>query len=371
MKTTTTLTYDDIVDIVKQLRSCYSLISANWPQLEIVLIELIKKSAVADLGVEPIQEILPELEKNYDKELWKEKIERVFRSCFVLIMSKRSSELLLNSVEELFEEFPDFEEVHDEEKELLLRFRNMMYCGVQLYSAKSNKGKLMDLAGRLSGKVYTTGGGSTIEAQRRELIYEQLGGVTKKKLLVPRKKRVKTEESESVTHITRRAKKLAQENAKKTMHRNKRTKREGNNSEDGTLALGSTSSSSSFAGNDMISPAFQDPDLLMLEPLPHDSSVSTAWFDIISPLHFKHERVCELETPPDSLLTLSSGEESPYAGDGEWGLSMASTIPTLATGTSSFGSPLPTVPQLRRSITIDFSKPIFTEDSFVDTSYLY
>ena len=74
------------------------MISANWPQLEIVLIELIKKSAVADLGVEPIQEILAELEKNYDKELWKEKIERVFRSCFVLIMSKRTFELLLTSV---------------------------------------------------------------------------------------------------------------------------------------------------------------------------------------------------------------------------------------------------------------------------------
>jgi len=151
------------------------------------LLAILRKMAASDLAVQPIRDLLSELEKSYDGEIWREKYERVFRSCFILIFVRRTPSLLLPSVKKFLPEFPEFIDCCPEEHRLMLKFRNMMKCGIYLYDAKSHKGKLMELAGRLSGKLCTTGGGSTPDTKRRELIYERLGGVKKKKLTVPRK----------------------------------------------------------------------------------------------------------------------------------------------------------------------------------------
>ncbi len=149
--------------------------------------------ASSEVAVQPIRDLLSELEKLYDGEIWRAKYERVFRSCFILILVRRSPSLLLPSVKEFLLEFPEFIDCCPEEHRLMLKFRNMMKCGIYLYDAKSHKGKLMELAGRLSGKLCTTGGGSTPDTKRRELIYERLGGVKKKKLTVPRRTKKREE----------------------------------------------------------------------------------------------------------------------------------------------------------------------------------
>jgi hypothetical protein len=52
----------------------------------------------------------------------------------------------------------------------------------------------MEIAGILSGQLITTGGGSGVKAKRREVIYEKLGGVTKKKAPVPHPKKIRGSE---------------------------------------------------------------------------------------------------------------------------------------------------------------------------------
>ena len=187
------LSDQDIQSILNELKLCYSLISVGWADLESKLLAILRKMAASDVAVQPIRDLLLELEKSYDGEVWREKNERVFRSCFILILVRRNPSLLLSTVKEFLLEFPEFVDCCAEEHRLMLKFRNMMKCGIYLYDAKSHKGKLMELAGRLSGKLCTTGGGSTPDTKRRELIYERLGGVKKKKLTVPRRTKKREE----------------------------------------------------------------------------------------------------------------------------------------------------------------------------------
>ena len=348
-----TLTHQNIIDILKQLRVCYSLISTDWADLEANLIDVMKKCAITELDVEPVREIINELEKKYGLEEWKDKIERVYRSLFVLVLSKRRSDLLLKSVKEFLKEFPDYAKCDDSELNLLLKFRNMMKCGIILYNAKSNKGKLMDIAGRLSGKLFTLGGGSTIEAKRREAIYEQLGGVTKKKLTVPRKRKVKEEDSSLNSTGAKRVKR-----ARMVPPRVIRIK------EDSAVI-----------------DELQDPDLLLLDPLPADSltpPLSESWCSICP---FKPTGTSDPPTPPDFPRTRTnsfSGDDSDYSGDGEWGISFCmrrSGCSHVSTGqhsaetntTTRSNLPRPDAPDpllIQRSITIDFSKPLFSDDVF-------
>lgn len=335
---TTTLSNSDIQEILGDLRVCYSLISENWQHLEKILHNLLVKSAVAELAVEPIREVLLELEKSYDKEVWKEKTERVFRSCFVLVLAKRNSSLLLPSVEKLLQEFPTFVGVcDDQELCLLLKFRNMMKCGITLYDAKSNKGKLMDIAGRLSGKVYTTGGGSTPEAKRREFVYQQIGGVIKKKLTVPRKRKTHDEREDEAP--TGRSSKPA-----------KRVKREPRvpaapAAQMPMQLIPLERSISSLTLGDSVD--------LLIENSPAGSfspQFSSSWFDdsifVERPLNASFS-----PSPPHTQDATVPVRACCDAGDGR-------------TPSPTPPSSIPAAPVLQRGLTIDFSKPIFTDESF-------
>lgn len=119
--------------------------------------------------------------------------------------------------------------------------------------------------------------------------------------------------------------------------------------------------------------SIQDPDLLLLEPLPMDTMeppLSSTWFEIFEETHMtKRARF----SPPDSPLP--SGGQSPYSADGEWGLSLCSvrSAPSSSNSSSSSSSSdtsvdfsVPAAPSLERtiSLTIDFSKPIFPDDDY-------
>jgi hypothetical protein len=362
------LTRDDVCEIVAQLRQCFALTSDDWPNLEAVLLDTIKKSAVAELTYEPVREVLSRVEGMYDKDTWKKNNEIVFRACFVLIMMKRCSEQLLDSVDALLKEFPSFSSADEAERALLVKFRNVMFFGINLFNAKSNKGKLMELAGRLSGKVYTTGGGSTVEAKRRELIYQELGGVVKKKLTVPRKRKLGKLETD------RGRDKGAHSRPRKVQRMTKQF----------IYTPGTRAARSEPVAVGSVSPAkynsdalsHQDPELLLLEPMPETLSpaLSSAWFQ----LGGTADGFARLQPPP--VPDASPGSASPNAGDGEWSLSMCSaptngaSTTTGTTGTTQStvttgahpgtytDEQLPAALLLQRSLTIDFSKPIFAED---------
>jgi hypothetical protein len=362
------LTRDDVCEIVAQLRQCFALTSDDWPNLEAVLLDTIKKSAVAELTYEPVREVLSRVEGMYDKDTWKKNNEIVFRACFVLILMKRCSEQLLGSVDALLKEFPSFSTADEAERGLLVKFRDVMFFGINLFNAKSNKGKLMELAGRLSGKVYTTGGGSTVEAKRRELIYQELGGVVKKKLTVPRKRKPGKQETD------RGRDKGALSRPRKVHRMTKQF----------IYTPGTRAARSEPISVDLTSPAkynsdalsHQDPELLLLEPMPETLSpaLSSAWFQ----LGGTADGFARLQPP--SVPEVSPGSASPNAGDGEWSLSMcsaptngastttgttATTQATVTTGThpgTYTDEQLPAALLLQRSLTIDFSKPIFAED---------
>ena len=160
-----TLTNTDVAEIVKQLKETFSILCYDWSSIEISCKQLIKGFSTTEIGFEASKEVLKVLHCQFEENDWKERAEKVFRSCLILILMKKKPTMLIRSVKDLQREFPAFSGCSEDEWNLLFHFRNYMYCGIQLFHAKSNKGKLMELAGRLSGKIYTTGGGSTIEAR--------------------------------------------------------------------------------------------------------------------------------------------------------------------------------------------------------------
>lgn len=378
---TTILSERDIQEVLKDLRVCYSLISVNWSHLEKVLHNLLVKSSVAELAVEPIREVLLELEKLYDKVEWKEKTERVFRSCFVLVLAKRNSSLLLTSVEELLQEFPCFKGVcDDQELCLLLKFRNMMKCGITLYDAKSNKGKLMDIAGRLSGKVYTTGGGSTPEAKRREFIYQQIGGIVKKKLTVPRKRKNQVEdETPACGASSKPGKRIKRESATQA------TRLSSASSSSAAALLSSQMmpliplerSISSLTLDDVMVEPEDSVDLLIENSPPgggcFSPQFSSSWFDesifLERPLNTSggsfspsRSQVQDATVPVRACCDPTPPPSSFFPDDGY--------IPPPASSTTNT---IPAAPVLQRGLTIDFSKPIFTDESFfhLDLTFTY
>jgi hypothetical protein len=101
----------------------------------------------------------------------------LFKCCYVLILSLRESFLLLDSFEDLCGDYPEFVGLPVDEQQKLLKFRNAMKISLQLIDAKHHKGELLEICGRLSGKLVTTGGSQTTETKRRVLIYEREGGL--------------------------------------------------------------------------------------------------------------------------------------------------------------------------------------------------
>lgn len=112
-------------------------------------------------------------------------IQLIFKSCYVLILSKREScqAMFWHDVQTLLDHYPQFESCDTEELNLLLNFRNMLKVTLLLVPARLNKQCILKIAGRLEGSQneYITGGGQKPAVTRRVQIYEQEGGITAEK----------------------------------------------------------------------------------------------------------------------------------------------------------------------------------------------
>lgn len=137
---------------------------------------------------------------NEQKLVWAQ-IQLIFKSCYVLILSKKDScqKLFWSDVKTLLEHYPQFESVDAEEQNLLLNFRNMVKVTLLVVPARLNKQCILKIAGRLEGSQneYITGGGQKPAVTRRVQIYEQEGGITAEKR--PERNRVKVEGGSSET----------------------------------------------------------------------------------------------------------------------------------------------------------------------------
>lgn len=84
-----------------------------------------------------------------------------------------------HSIDHLLREYPQFQGQSQDELQLLLQYRNIVFATLLLIPAARNKKTIMAIAGRLQGrpKEYVTGGGQKEETRIRVDIYEKEGGV--------------------------------------------------------------------------------------------------------------------------------------------------------------------------------------------------
>lgn len=127
-------------------------------------------------------------------------IQLIFKACYVLILSHQETprSLFWSSIDTLLENYPQFENIDNEELQLLLNFRNMVKVTLMVVPARLNKQCILKIAGRLEGSQneYITGGGQKPAVTRRVEIYEKEGGITAEKR-PDRNRSVKTEPSET------------------------------------------------------------------------------------------------------------------------------------------------------------------------------
>ena len=120
--------------------------------------------------------------KNHPHTVAKDSTKFLFKAMFVLIFIERNLSAFL-SAEEFVEKYPQFCTLKREEILHWLNFCNVMRAAIPAIAmgkADYNKGLLLEVAGRLTGRVYKTGGGQTPDANRAVKIFEVEGGVTKK-----------------------------------------------------------------------------------------------------------------------------------------------------------------------------------------------
>lgn len=144
--------------------------------LQVIVDQLVDQTANMKLNKLTIQPIFKQIRKSCPKSGLPE-MNILFKCCYVLILSLREQELLFRDVEELFTDYPEFVNLPAEELQKLLKFRNAIKISLQLIEARHHKGELLEIAGRLSGKLVTTGGSQTTETKRRVLVYEREGGL--------------------------------------------------------------------------------------------------------------------------------------------------------------------------------------------------
>ena len=164
---------NDMKYIFNRLSACFAMESKD---LQVIVAQLVDQTQNMKLNKLTIQPIFKKIRKSCPKSNLPE-MNTLLKSCYVLILSLRDTYLLMDSVEELLVDYPEFNNLPVDEKNKLLKFRNAMKVSLQLIDAKHHKGELLEIAGRLSGKLVTTGGSQTTETKRRVMIYEREGGL--------------------------------------------------------------------------------------------------------------------------------------------------------------------------------------------------
>ena len=122
-----------------------------------------------------------EYRSNDDKETYRQ-INTIFQTLCVLIVSKKLevAEQYFHDISELKKYFPELSILSDDEKVLLLKFRNMVMACLSVIEARLNKQTIIDICGRLEGtqRRYITGKGQRDAVTRRVKIYETEGSIT-------------------------------------------------------------------------------------------------------------------------------------------------------------------------------------------------
>jgi len=171
--------------IFNELSMCFAI---EHSVLQVIVDQLVDQTLAMKLNKLTIQPIFKQLRKSCPKSNLAE-MNILFKCCYVLIVSLRESNLLMHDMEELFMDYPEFRGLPADELKKLLKFRNAMKMSLQLIEAKHHKGELLDICGRLSGKLVTTGGSQTTETKRRVMIYEREGGLEEKSVLKGKKRK--------------------------------------------------------------------------------------------------------------------------------------------------------------------------------------
>lgn len=171
--------------IFQELSNCFAMEAS---MLQVIVNQLVEQTSAMKLNKLTIQPIFKQIRKSMPKANLAE-MNILFKCCYVLILSLRESGLLMHDMEELFADYPEFRGLPADELQKLLKFRNAMKISLQLIEAKHHKGELLEICGRLSGKLVTTGGSQTTETKRRVMIYEREGGLEAEKSVLKGKKR--------------------------------------------------------------------------------------------------------------------------------------------------------------------------------------
>eukprot|EP01034_Spumella_vulgaris_P030026 gene30026-37173_t len=119
-------------------------------------------------------------------------LELIFQACYVLVISHRESSKATQwrDVDTLLRHYPQFaRDVDADELQYLLNYRNVVKIALSIIPARLNKGRLLQIGGKLEGShnEYITGSGQKIEVIRRTDVYHQEGKIK----IVLKKPRVK------------------------------------------------------------------------------------------------------------------------------------------------------------------------------------
>lgn len=174
------------LEIYREMKSMFS----DFHLFESLVAEKLKQAILDTDRSPPNQKTTKKVVERYfhedsfktpeQKLVW-EQMKVIFRSCYVLMESKKdhAKAVMWNDTATLLQHYPHFGYVDAQELNYLLRFRNMVKVALFLIPARLNKKTIINIAARLEGSQmeYITGGGQTAATDRRVDIYEKEGGV--------------------------------------------------------------------------------------------------------------------------------------------------------------------------------------------------
>jgi len=168
---------------------------SDWGTIRRDLCLTIDQSPTMALDREAMKDVFKRLKNvSYPKKKnWNyDEIRIPFMACYVLILEYRMGTRDPIDADAVLADYPTFVGTYgmnDEEVGYLSSFRYYMSLGLKLWEPANNKGGLMKVAGRLSGKYCITGGGQTPFTTRRVMIFEQEGDHKAKEIPQRRKRK--------------------------------------------------------------------------------------------------------------------------------------------------------------------------------------
>ncbi len=170
-------------EIYKVVKSCFGDFALFDTLVATKLAQALKESNFIDINEKSTKGVV---ERYFKVE------ELIFQTAYVLVISYREELKALKwpDVETMIRSYAQFANVDRDEKKYLLNYRNFLKMALTIIPAKGNKGRLLQIAGKLDGsrREYITGSGQKIEVIRRVQIYHQETGI---RLVVKRPRKPK------------------------------------------------------------------------------------------------------------------------------------------------------------------------------------